>query len=156
MSTELLKDIGIGFVFLLSELLLFQHLPLAGLTPDPLLIYLFWLAGKYDRPALLLITGFLAFFQDAFFDLWGLNMFSKIVLIFVSYTFIRKRTEQQLLMWQVFLLILLGAIAHNVVFWSFGSFFDTYATQYAPLFMITGNALYTAFLGTLIRIFYDR
>jgi len=154
MSSEHVKDIAIGFLFLLSELLIFQHLPLAALTPDPLLIYLLWLTQKYDRSTLLIMAAILAFFQDAFFDLWGLNIFAKIVLIFLSYNTIKKRSEQQLLMWQVFILILLAALIHNMILWGFGSFFDIYATQYKPIFLIIGNAFYTAFLGTLFRTFY--
>jgi rod shape-determining protein MreD len=155
MSTQFLKDLGIGFIFVLTEILFFQHLSIFGTTADPIIFYLLWLIAKYDRIQLLFMAALLGLFQDAFFDLWGLNMFSKTLLIFLIFNFSKRRSENQLLLWQIFLVILIAADIHNIIFWGLSSFFDAFASQYSPLLMIFGGSLYTALIGAIVYVFKD-
>lgn len=153
MNKETLKDILVGLSFVFVEVLIFQHLSFFGATPDPLLIFLLWVAMKYDRVQLVLITALLAFFQDAFFDFWGLNMFSKVLLMFFAYNFLDRQRESRLLVWQIFLVILISAFFHNLIFLGLSSFIDAYSPGFSPIIFLLLNSLYTATLGAMLFIF---
>ncbi|MEQ9308365.1 MAG: rod shape-determining protein MreD [Balneolaceae bacterium] len=153
MNAELLKDFGLGIIFGISQILFFQHLEVFGTTADPVTFYLLWLVAKYDRPKLLLIAALLGLFQDALFDFWGMFMFSKTLLVFLFYSFVKRRSEVQLLVWQIFIFIFLAALVHNIIFIGLSSFFDAYAYNYSPILSTFGNAIYTAVVGSLIYIF---
>ena len=156
MNTQFLKNLGIGLVFVIAQILFFQHLSLFGCTVDPLIFYLLWLVSKYERTQLLFMAAILGLFQDAFFDMWGIHMFAKTLLIFITYTFVRRRSENQLLLWQIFLIILFTSLIHNIILLGFSSFFDSYSASVLPVVLIIGNALYTAVIGALIFVFKVR
>lgn len=153
MSKDTFKDIIIGLGFVLAEVLIFQHLSFFGATPDPLLIFVLWLTMKYDRAKLILMVAGLSFLQDALFDFWGLNMFSKTLLCFIAYNFLNRRKESRLLVWQIFLVIFMAAIFHNLIFLGLASFVDAYSTGFSPIIFILLNSLYTALLGSMLFIF---
>lgn len=153
MNSELVKDLANGFLFIMLDILFFQHLSIFGASLDPILFYSIWLVKKYSRTQLLIFTALLAFFQDAIFDLWGLMIFSKTLTFFIVYNFIKKRAESQLLIWQIFILIVIVAILHNLILFSYGNFFNTYSIDYSPFVLIFGNSIYTALVGVLIYIF---
>lgn len=153
MSTDTYKDILIGFSFILAEVFVFQHLSFFGATPDPLLIFVLWITMKYDRVKLILIVAGLSFFQDALFDYWGLNMFAKTLLCFMAFNFLNRRKENRLLIWQIFLVIFIAAISHNLIFLGLASFADIYSASFSPIIFIFLNSLYTALLGSILFIF---
>lgn len=153
MSGQLFKDLGIGIIFVISQVLFFQHLSVFNTTADPIIFYLLWLASKYERPKLLFIAAFLGLFQDALFDFWGMFMFSKVLLVFLLFNFVKRKSEVKLLLWQIFIFILIAAIIHNIIFMSLSSFFDAYSTNLSPFLLIIGNAIYTAVVGSLIFVF---
>lgn len=152
MITQILKDLGFGFVFVVAQVLFFQHLTVFGTMADPIIFYLLWLVSKYDRTRLLLIAAVLGLIQDAFFDFWGLFMFSKTLFVFLTFNFVKRRSENQLLLWQVFLVILFSALAHNLILVGLSIFFEVYASNYSILILVFGNAIYTAVLGALIFV----
>ncbi len=153
MNSDLLKDIGIGFIFVISQVLFFQHLDIFGTTADPIIFYLLWLVPKYQRSRLVIIAALFGLLQDAFFDFWGMYMFSKTLLVFLFYNTVKKRAEIQLLLWQIFLFIWIAAIVHNVIFLGLNSFFEAYAVNFYPFLKIVGGAIYTALVGCLIYVF---
>ncbi len=153
MNSGLIKDIGLGLIFVVAQVLFFQHLPILGITADPITFYVLWLVSRYSRPQLLFIAAFLGLLQDAFFDFWGMYMFSKTLLVFLSYNFIKRRSEVQSLLWQILLYIFLAALLHNIIFIGLISFFGAYATNYNPVWFVIGNAIYTSIVGVLIYIF---
>lgn len=153
MTRETLTDILLGIGFVLAEVLIFQHLPVFGATPDPLLVFLLWLALKYDRFKLVLFAASLGFLQDALFETWGLNMFSKTLLCFWVFNFLKRNSERQLITWQIFLIVYVAAIFHNLIFLGLSSFIAAYATGYYPIIFVLINSLYTALIGTMIYIF---
>lgn len=153
MIGEGIKDFTIGVVFVIAQVLFFQHLSLFGTTADPITFYLLWLVAKYDRPKLLFMAAVLGLLQDAFFDFWGMYMFSKTLLVFLFFNSVKKRSEVQLLLRQIFVFIFIAAFVHNIIFMSLSSFFDAYASNYAPFLHTIGNALYTAVVGSLIFVF---
>lgn len=153
MSAETFKDFLIGLCFILAEVLIFQHLSLFGATPDPLLLYLLWLAMKYDRIKLVIFAAVLGLIQDSLFDFWGLNMFAKTLMCFAFFNFVNRRKEGRLLLWQIFLVIAVAAVFHNIIFLGLSSFIDAYTTGFIPIIFILGNSLYTALLGAMLFIF---
>lgn len=153
MSTETFKDFLVGFTFILAEVLIFQHLSFFGAVPDPLLIYLMWLAMKYDRAQLVMFAAILGLTQDALFDFWGLNMFSKTLICFMMFNFVNRWKEGRLLIWQIFLILMSVAVLHNLIFLGLSSFIEAYTTGFIPIIFILGNSLYTALLGAVLFIF---
>lgn len=153
MTREILIDILLGIGFVLAEVLIFQHLPVFNATPDPLLVYLIWLALKYDRIKLVFFAALLGFLQDALFETWGLNMFSKTLLCFWAFNFLKRNSERQLITWQIFLIVYIAAIFHNLIFLGLSSFIEAYASGYFPVIFVLLNSLYTALIGTMIYIF---
>lgn len=153
MSTETFRDFLVGIVFILAEVLIFQHLSFFGAMPDPLLVYLMWLAMKYDRAQLVIFAAILGLTQDALFDFWGLNMFTKTLIFFMIFNFVNRWKEGRLLIWQIFLILFSVAILHNVIFLGLSSFIEAYASGFAPIIFIVGNSLYTALLGAVLFIF---
>ncbi|SMO86357.1 rod shape-determining protein MreD [Gracilimonas mengyeensis] len=153
MSAETLKDFLVGVCFILIEVLIFQHLSLFGATPDPLLIYLLWLAMRYERIKLLLFAAILGLLQDALFDFWGLNMFSKTLMCFLIFNFISRQKESRMLLWQIFVIIGAASLIHNIIFLGLGTFIQAYNTGFAPIIFVVGNSLYTAALGSMLFIF---
>ncbi len=153
MSTETFKDFLVGLGFILAEVLIFQHLSFYGATPDPLLIYLMWLAMKYDRVKLVVFAAIFGLTQDALFDFWGLNMFSKTLLCFMAFNLVNRWKEGRLLIWQILIALFGLALFHNLIFLGLSSFIQAYTTGFIPIIFILGNSLYTALLGALLFIF---
>lgn len=156
MSSQLVRHLVYGLFFILLDVLFFQHLKIFGATIDPVLFYLLWLVQRYDRTQFIVFTAVLALIQDAFFDFWGIMMFSKTLTLFMVYNFIRRRSEAQLLLWQIFLIIFGAAFIHNIIFFILSSFFSAYAVGFSPFIIIVGNSIYTALIGVLIYIFRVR
>ncbi len=156
MNNQLIRHILLGIFFVLLDVLFFQHLSVFNATADPLLCYLLWIIQKYDRVPLLIMAASLALLQDALFDFWGIMMFSKTLTIFLVYNFIKRKSEAQLLLWQIFLIIFMGALIHNIILFALSSFFIAFATSYSPFTNIIGNTFYTALIGILIYIFRKR
>lgn len=153
MNLTVVKDIGIGVLFVIIQVLFFQHLTIFNTTADPIIFYLLWIVSKYERKQLLLFAAFLGLLQDAFFDFWGMYMFAKTLSIFLTFSFIKKRSENQLLLWQVFTVILVCALIHNIIFLGLASFFNAYAVNYSPFLLTFGNAIYTAVVGIIVFVF---
>lgn len=153
MSSETLKELLIGFLFVLFQALIFKHLSLFGAVADPLLIYLLYLSLRFDRTRLVLFAGLLGFFQDMLFDTWGLYMFSKVLLCFAAYRFLNRRSESRLLLWQIFLVIFIATLAHNLILLGVASFVDAYNGGINPVLYLLSGSLYTATVGVILFIF---
>lgn len=153
MNKENLRDLIIGLVFVLAEVLIFQHLTILGTTPDLLLIYLLWLATKRNRFNLIILAAILSFIQDAFFDFWGLNIFAKTLVCFMGYNFIQRNKEGRLLLWQIFAIVGIASIFHNLIILGLSSFVEAYTTTFKPTIFVIGSSLYTALVGSILFIF---
>ena len=155
MNPERLKNFGLGFLFLLVQLVLFRHLKIYQVQPDLVLIFLIWYTARQDRTSAILMAAGLGFFQDALLDLWGLNMFSKTLLIFISYNFIPKKSKQ-LLIGQVFLTILIAGLLHNIIFLGLNAIIQNYTAELFFWRHLFGNSLYTAVIAGVIYLFRSR
>ena len=152
MRNSLIKHIGIGIIFVLSQLLIFQYLSIFGTFVDPLLIFLLWIALRYKRHEVILFAALLGLFQDALFDVWGLNMFAKTLTLFLVYKVISSNSEVRLLLWQVFGFIFASAFIHNIFYLGFSSFLDVYNYSFSPIILLIGSSLYTALVGSILHI----
>lgn len=153
MNFERFKNFGIGLAFLLVQIVLFRHLKIMQVQPDLLLIFLVWYMGRKDRTSALLMAAGLGFLQDALLDFWGLNMFTKTLLVFISYNFIPKGTQKQLLIGQVFLTIVIAALLHNLIFLGLNAIIQSYTGEYFFWQHLIGSSLYTAFIASFIQLF---
>lgn len=153
MNRRVLKHIGLGILFVLTHLLLFQYLTLFGAIADPLIVFLLWLCTRYDRPKALLFAAGFGLFQDMLFDVWGAYMFSKTLIVFITHHFIYKNSENRLMTWQVLLFVWAIAFIHNAFFLGFSNFIDIYSVSYTPVIFLLGSSFYTAVLGAMLFIF---
>lgn len=156
MNIKFIKDLAIGAFLVILQVVFFKHLEIFGTSADPLLFFLLWCILRHERISLLFLAAMLGLFQDALLDYWGIFMFSKTLLVFIFYGFVKKQSENRLLLWQIFLFIFSAAVIHNLIFMGLCSFIEAYSTMYYPLLFIFGNALYTAVVGVLFFIFKER
>ena len=156
MNPDRIKNIGLGILFLLVQIVLFRHLKIYQVQPDLVLIFLLWYAAREQRTAAILMAAGFGFLQDALLDLWGLNMFAKTLLIFMSYNFIPKNTKKQLLIGQVFLTVLIVAVVHNMIFLGLNAAIQNYTAEIFFWRHLLGNSLYTALVAGVIYLFRTR
>ncbi len=142
--------IGLGMVAI--QILLFKNLRIFDGEADLVLIYLVWVCTKLDKTESLIFAGLLGLFQDAFTDLWGLNMFSKTVLVFILHSYLNRISENRFIFWQVFLIILALAFLHNLIFFALTLFSETYATGYIIWSLLAVSTLMTAVIGGFLHL----
>lgn len=152
MRNKVWKHIGVGALFVLSQLLIFQYLTVFGAMVDSVLVFVLWTSMYYKRHQVLLFAAGLGLFQDALFDVWGVNMFAKTITIFIIYRFVSRNSESRMIIWQVFVLILVAAITHNLFVLAFSTFLDVYNNSFSPIILLLGSSLYTAIIGSIIHI----
>lgn len=155
MKSQTTKDLLIGLLCVVLQMIIFRHLRIFGSEADIVLIYIIWLMSRRNRTTAIVLAAVLGFTQDAFLDLWGLNMFSKTLLAFAGYQFIPKTSESKLLNGQVFLIVLAASLFHNIVFLGLASFAKLYASDYYFWIYLIGNSLYTAVVASIIYLFKD-
>jgi rod shape-determining protein MreD len=154
MRGELVRDILWGFVFLFLQLAIFRHLSIFGLQIDAVLIYCLFQVNRRDRTAAILMCAFFGLMQDAFLDLWGLNLFSKTFTAYVLTFFVRATEEVRMPTIQVFLAVFLASILHNLVFLGVAYFSESYAIRVLFWQHLFGSSLYTAIVATLLHLFH--
>ncbi|MDX1636556.1 MAG: rod shape-determining protein MreD [Balneolaceae bacterium] len=153
MNWEQLKDFGIGLGFVGLQIVMFRHLELWGMQPDLVLIYLLWLITLRDRTTCILMAAGLGLVQDALLDLWGLNMFAKTLMTFAIYNYIPKSKETRLLIGQIFLTVLIGALFHNIIFLGLNIIVESYSAELLFWRKWIGNAVYTTVVAGFIQLF---
>lgn len=142
----------IGLGLLAIQIVLLMHLKIFNAEPDLVLIYLLWLCPKKERTETLILAALLAFFQDALLDLWGMNMFSKILLIFLVHGFLSNLSEKRFIFWQIFIIVFLAAVVHNTIFWATGMFSEAIATEYLFWNLIVASSAYTALIAGFLHL----
>lgn len=153
MTTERVKDFAIGLGFVALQIVMFRHLKIWEMQPDLVLIYILWLITQRDRTTCLIMTAGLALVQDALLDMWGLNMFSKILLTFITYNFIPKSSDVRLLIGQIFLTVLIASMVHNIIFLGLNIIVESYSAELLFWRQWIGNAIYTAIVASFIHLF---
>lgn len=153
MNPERFKNIAIGLGFLLVQVVLFRHLKIYHVQPDLVLIFVVWFMARNSRTEALIMAAAFGFMQDALLDLWGLNMFSKTLLTFISYNFLPKGLKSRMLVGQVFLTILIASLLHNLIFLGLNGLIQNYSAEVFFWRHLLGSSLYTAVVASFIQLF---
>lgn len=145
--------IGLGIVAI--QIVLLRHLQIYGGESDLVLLFLLWLCVKKSRTECLLYAAFLGLLQDAMTDLWGLHMFSKTLLVFILYGYLNRIAQNKFILWQVFLVILMAAFIHNIIFFGVSLFSDLFASGFVTWSLLGVSTLFTAVLGSFLHLVRD-
>jgi rod shape-determining protein MreD len=146
--------VGIGAVAI--QAILLRHLTVFNAQSDLVLLFTLWICTKRGKTEVILLTAFLAFFQDALTDMWGLNLFSKVLTVFVLHNFLNRTSENQFLVWQIFLIVLGASFLHNIIFYIVSSFTGTYASEFVVVSLLLVSTLFTAVLGSFLHLVRSR
>lgn len=144
---------GLGIVAI--QIVLLRHLQIYGGESDLVLLFLLWLCVKKSRTECLLYAASLGLMQDAMTDLWGLHMFSKTLLVFILYGYLNRIAQNKFILWQVFLVILMAAFIHNVIFFGVSLFSDLFASGFVAWSLLGVSTLFTAVLGSFLHLVRD-
>lgn len=156
MNLEHLKSLGYGLGFVALQVILFRHLKIFDLQPDLVLIFVLWFMTQKDRTSAIIMAAVLGFTQDAMLDLWGLNMFSKVLTAFVGYRFIPKNENASLSIIQVSVIVFIACLIHNLIFLGLNLAVDIYAAEVLFWRYWIGGSIYTSILAGFIHIFRTR
>lgn len=145
---------GIGAVAI--QAILLRHLTVFNAQSDLVLIFALWICTKREKTEVILLTAFVAFFQDALTDLWGLNLFTKVLTVFILYNFLNRTSENQFLVWQIFLIVLGASFLHNILFYIVSSLTGTFASEYVIISLLLVSSVFTAVLGSFLHLVRSR
>lgn len=154
--SELLRYILYGIGAVAVQVILLRHLTIFDAQSDLVLIFTLWICTKRSKTEVILLTAFVAFFQDALTDLWGLNLFTKVLTVFLLYNFLNRTSENRFLVWQIFLIVLGASFLHNIVFYIVSSLTGTYASEYVVISLLLVSSLFTAVLGSFLHLVRSR
>lgn len=146
--------LGIGVVFI--QVVLLRHLTIFNAESDLVLLFALWICTKVPKTEAILITAFAAFFQDALIDLWGLNLFSKVLTVFILHNFLNRTSESSFLFWQIFLIVLGASFLHNLLFYIVSSLSGIFASEYIMVSLLLVSTLFTAILGGFLHLVRSR
>lgn len=148
------RDILLGLLFLVIQLVIIRHLSLLGATADLVLLFVLWLASNQpSRVYAMLFAAVLGFIQDAFLDIWGMNMFAKVLVILFTFGYLQRMTENKAFISQIVLSIFLCSLLHNLAFLGIAALATDYNVGINFWELFIGNSLYTAIAGALIYLF---
>lgn len=146
--------LGIGAVAI--QVILLRHLTVFNAQSDLVLLFTLWICTKRDKTEVILLTAFVAFFQDALTDLWGLNLFTKVLTVFILHNFLNRTSENRFLVWQIFLIVLGASFLHNILFYIVSSLTGTFASEYIVISLLLVSSVFTAVLGSFLHIVRSR
>ncbi len=141
---------GLGIVAI--QIILFRHLRIFGAQSDLILIFVLWLCTNKSKTYCLLLAAFLGFFQDAMTDLWGLNLFTKTLLVFILHGYLNRISKNRLIFWQVLLIIYFSALLHNLILFGVSTFSELFSTDYILLSFMLISPLFTSLVGSFLHI----
>lgn len=152
MRSENIRQILIGFGIVGIQTILLRHLEIFGAVADLVLVFLLWICTKRAKTDALLFAAFLGFLQDAMTDLWGLHMFSKILLVFILHGYLNRISKTKFIFWQVFILILSAAFVHNLIFYGVSLFSGLYTSGSILWSLLLVSPLFTAIVGSFLHL----
>ncbi|MCC5941609.1 MAG: rod shape-determining protein MreD [Balneolaceae bacterium] len=141
---------GLGIVAI--QIILFRHLRVFGAQADLILIFILWVCTKNSKTYCLLLAASLGFLQDAMTDLWGLNMFSKTLIVFILHSYLNRISQNRLIFWQVLLIIFSVALLHNLILLGVSYFSDLYSAESIFWSFLLISPLFTALTGSFLHI----
>jgi hypothetical protein len=151
MNMSIIKHIFVGFLALAAQIMLFRHLRIFGAEADVVLIFIFWLMSIHTRTTVLFFAAAFGLFQDALLDLWGLNMFAKVLMVLFFYNFVPKVDEPKQPFVR-FLVIFTGiTFFHNLILVGLASFIQSLSATAVLGRVLVGNTLFTTLTGSFIH-----
>lgn len=155
-KSDILRYILLGIGAVAIQVILLRHLTVFNAQSDLVLIFTLWICTKRSKTDVLLLTAFVAFFQDALTDLWGLHLFTKVLTVFVLHNFLNRTSENQFLVWQIFLIVLGASFLHNIIFYIVSSLTGTYASEFVVVSLLVVSTIFTALLGSFLHLVRTR
>lgn len=141
---------GLGIVGIQTVLL--RHLEIYGAEADLVLIYLLWICTKRQKTDTLLFAATLGFLLDAFTDLWGLHMFSKVLTVFILHGYLTRISKTRFIFWQVFILVLFATFLHNVIFYGVSIFAGLFTSGPIVWSLLLVSPLFTSIVGSFLHL----
>lgn len=151
MSSSILRHIFLAFLALASQIMLFRHLRIFGAEADVILIFVIWLMSAHNRTTVLIFAAVLGLFQDAMLDLWGLNMFSKVLMVMMFYNFVPKADDPKQPFARFFVIFAGLTFFHNVILVLLASFIQSLSASAVIGRVLIGNTLFTSLTGSFIH-----
>lgn len=149
MKKVLAFDLILALLFVLAQITMFRNLDVWGLQADVVLLFVLWIAMMRSRTYALLISGATALLLDILTDSWGTHLFSKVLIIMLTHSFIRFQSENKLSSSQWFLVLFSIILLYNLIFLGISMFAGIYDARLAFIIYWIGNSLYTSVIGIL-------
>lgn len=156
MNPQSLKKIAAGIAVVILQVIFFRHLQVFTMQPDVVLLFLLWFMMKSDRTGVILMAALLGFLQDALLDVWGLNMFTKVLISFIGYSVITKNVDERGQLPRILAIVCLAALFHNLIFLILSSLTKTYTAELLFWRQWIGNSIYTTIVAGIIQLFRTR
>lgn len=153
MSPQSLKRIAAGIGVVILQVIFFRHLKILTIQPDVILLFLLWLMTRSKRTGVILMAALLGFTQDALLDTWGLNMFSKVFLVFIGYNTISKNVDIRAQLPRILAIVFMAALFHNLIFLILSSLTERYTAEFLFWRQWIGNSLYTTIVAGIVQLF---
>ena len=152
MNSSIIRHIFLAFLALASQIMLFRHLRIFGAETDVILIFVIWLMSVHTRTTVLIFAAVLGLIQDAMLDLWGLNMFAKVLVVMLFYNLVPKADDPKQPFARFFAIFVGLTFFHNVVLVLLASFIQSLSASAVIGRVLIGNTLFTSFTGSFIHI----
>lgn len=152
MRSDHIRTLFLGLSMVGIQIVLLRHLKIFDAESDLVLLFIIWLCTKKSKTECLIYAGLLGFLQDAIIDLWGLNMFSKTLLVFILHGFLNRISENRTIFWEVFLVILGAAFLHNCIFLGVTLFSEAFASGFAMWSLLLASSVFTAVVGSFLHL----
>lgn len=150
--SENIRTLFIGLGILAIQIVLFRNLRIFDAEADLVLIFVIWLCTKRNKTESLLFAALFGLLQDSLTDLWGINMFSKTLIVFILHSYLNRISENRFIFWQIFLMILVIAFLHNLIFLGVSSFSEVYSSDYIVWSLLIISSLFTGVLGSFLHV----
>ncbi len=151
MNSSIIRHIFLAFLALATQIMLFRHLRIFGAETDVILIFIIWLMSVHTRTTVLIFAAVLGLFQDAMLDLWGLNMFSKVLMVMMFYNFVPKADDPKQPFARFFVIFAGLTLFHNILLVLLASFIQSLSATAVIGRVLIGNTLFTTLTGSFIH-----
>jgi rod shape-determining protein MreD len=146
----------LGFGAVIIQVVLLRHLTIFNAESDLVLIFALWICTQRSKTEALIFTAVTAFFQDALTDLWGLNLFSKVLTVFILHNFLNRTSERSFLVWQTFLIVAGASFLHNFFFYIVSFLSGLFASEFVVISLLLVSTIFTALLGSFLHLVLSR
>ena len=144
MKSDLLKLGLIGLTAILLQVLIFRHLSFQEMEPDFVLLVLMWVIITQNRTRAIVFAAAVGLLADFVLDLWGLNLLAKILTTLIVYPFLIRFKESRLIITQVFILLFVISLIHNLFFLIAAYFSSVYHAELVFFKILIGSSLLTS------------